>query len=77
MRIISSLTSLIIYLLSHQIVRSSLSYNRTSRNRRITIITSLVTVDRASSSASIKNVVTVDYFPDFQAIGPPKSVNSE
>ena len=76
-RIISSLISLIIYLLLYQIVRSLLSCNRTSRNRRIVIIASLAPVNRVSSSIFIKDVVTVNYFPDLQAIGPPNRVNRQ
>jgi hypothetical protein len=75
MRIIFSLTSLIIYLLSYQMVRSSLSCRRTSLNRRMTIIASLIIINRISSSASIEDVVTINYFLDFQVIGPPNRVN--
>jgi hypothetical protein len=56
-------------------VRSSLSCRRTSLNRRITIIASLTVVNRASSSVSVKDVVIIDYFPDFQVIGSPNRVN--
>ena len=74
-RIISSLTSLIVCLLSHQMVRSSFSCRRTSRNRRTAAIASLAAVDRPSSSASVEDVVTVNCFPDFYAIGPPNRVS--
>ena len=49
MRIISPLTNLIVCLLSHQMVRSSFSCRRTSRNRRMAAIASLAAVDRAKS----------------------------
>jgi hypothetical protein len=75
MRIIFSLTSLIIYLLSYQIIRSSLSCRRTSLNKRITIIASLTIINRINNSASIEDVITINYFLDFQTIGPPNRVN--
>ena len=38
-------------------------------------IASLAAVDRARSSASVEEVVTVVCLPDFHAIGPPNRVN--
>ena len=73
--IISSLTSRMVCLLLYQMVRSSFSCRRTSWNRRIVAIASLVAIDRARSSASVEEVVTVICLPDFHAIGPPNRIN--
>jgi hypothetical protein len=56
-------------------VRSSFSYRRTSRNRRIAAIASLIIVNRARSSASVKNIITMVYLPDFYVIGSPNRIN--
>jgi hypothetical protein len=39
------------------------------------VIASLIIVDRASSSTSVEDVITINYLPDFQAIGPPNRIN--
>ena len=38
-------------------------------------IASLAAVDRARSSASVEEVVTIICLPDFHAIGPPNKMN--
>ena len=55
-------------------MKSSFSYKRVSRNRRIVAIASLAAVVRPRSSASVEDIMTVIYLLDFYAIGPPNRI---
>ncbi len=56
-------------------VKSSFNYRRTSQNKRIVAIASLLAVDKARNSASIKNVMTIIYLSNFYVISPLNRVN--
>jgi hypothetical protein len=70
---VSSIINRSVWVLSQLIIKGSFRCNVIALNSLLIKIASFTVYDRANSSASVLNVVTISYLFALQAIGPPNS----